>query len=226
MTSPATAGAAIEEIAALGPFFAVHTHPPGTEPPGSSGLWQPVSRPLLEARVSGVRDWLAAAGGQPSGAIEPRVAASVAHLGLAARLISPALAAAVLHGLVLAPRLADLRWQPVLGGPVPLSLPHDAFDGSPADPAPDRLADRLGRCLLDGPLRELADALAPFSVSPHILWGNTASAVNGAATMITAARPDLTARTRAITSLLLDHPHCGTRTPPHPTEPSGAAAAA
>jgi hypothetical protein len=203
---PATAGAVTEEIAALGPFFAVRTHPPGAEPSGSSGAWQPMSRLLLEARVSGVRDWLAAAGGQPPGAVEPRVAASVAHLGLAARLISPALAAAVLHGLVLAPRLADLRWQPVLGGPVPLSLPHDAFDGSPADPAPDRLADRLSRCLLDGPLRELADALAPFSVSPHILWGNTASAVNGAATMIAAARPDLTTRTRTITSLLLDRP--------------------
>ncbi|WP_405722268.1 (2Fe-2S)-binding protein [Streptomyces sp. NBC_01537] len=204
MTSPATAGAAFEEIAALGPFFAVRTHPPGTEP---SGPWEPMSRPLLEARVSAVRDWLAAAGGQPPGAIEPRVAASVAHLGLAARLVSPALAAAVLHGLVLAPRLADLRWQPVLGGPVPLSLPHDAFGtGSGSADPPARLADRLGRCLLDGPLRELADAMGPFSVSPHILRGNTASAVNGAATMLKAARPELTGRTVAITSLLLDGP--------------------
>jgi hypothetical protein len=209
MTGPATAGALIEEIAALGPFFAVRTHPPGIEPSGLSGPWQPMSRPLLEARVGAVRDWLAQAGGQPPGAVEARVAASVAHLGLAARLVSPALAAAVLHGLVLAPRLADLRWQPVLGGPVPLSLPHDAFgtgtDSNSADP-PARLADRLGRCLLDGPLGELADAMGPFSVSPHILWGNTASAVNGAANMITAARPELTARTRAITSLLLDRP--------------------
>jgi hypothetical protein len=212
MTSPATAGAVIDDIAALGLFFAVGTHPPGTEPSGPSGPsgpWQPMSRPLLEARVSAVRDWLAQAGGQPPGAVEPRVAASVAHLGLAARLVSPALAAAVLHGLVLAPRLADLRWQPVLGGPVPLSLPHDAFGSGSgtgsADP-PARLADQLGRCLLDGPVRELAEAMGPFSVSPHILRGNAASAVNGAATMITAARPELAARTRAITSLLLDRP--------------------
>jgi ferric iron reductase protein FhuF len=201
MTSSPTTSAAIEEIAALGPFFAVHTHPPGTEP---SGPWQPMSRPLLQARVSAVGEWLAAAGGQPPDAVEPRVAASVAHLGLAARLVSPALAAAVLHGRLLAPRLADLRWQPVLGGPVPVSLPHDALDGSPADPAPDRLADLLGSRLLDGALRELADAMEPFSVSPHILRGNTASAVNGAVTMLTAARPDLTARTRTITARLLD----------------------
>lgn len=48
--------------------------------------------------------------------------------------------------------------------------------------------------------------MRPFSVSPHILHGNTASAVNGAATMIIAARPDLTGRTGAIASLLLTHP--------------------
>ncbi|MEV6171709.1 (2Fe-2S)-binding protein [Streptomyces sp. NPDC051954] len=202
MTSPPTASAVIEEITALGPFFAVEAHPPGTEP---ADPWQPMSRPLLAARVTGVGDWLATAGGQPPGAVEVRVAASVAHLGLAARLISPALAAAVLHGLVLAPGLDDLRWRPVIGGPIPLSLPYDAFTAEPAD-SPPRLADELSSRLLDGALRELADTMAQFSVSRHILRGNTASAVNGAATMITAARPDLTARTRTLSSLLLQRP--------------------
>ncbi|KPI10596.1 FhuF/siderophore biosynthesis protein, C-terminal [Actinobacteria bacterium OK074] len=212
MTRSGTASAVIEEITALGPFFAVESHPSGTEP---SGPWQPVSRPLLEARVTGVGEWLAAAGGQPSGAVETRVAASVAHLGLAARLVSPALAAAVLHGLVLAPGLTELRWQPVLGGPVPLSLPDDAFAAGPAA-SPARLADELSGRLLNGALRELADAFAEFAVSRHILWGNTASAVNGAATMLVAARPDLTAPIRTLTALLLDRPplrDAGTMTP-------------
>ncbi|MFJ5104947.1 (2Fe-2S)-binding protein [Streptomyces sp. NPDC088554] len=202
MTGPFTAGAVTEEIAALGPFFAVQAHPSGTEP---SPPWQPMSRPLLEARVADVRDWLAVAGGRSPDAVELRVAASVAHLGLAARLVSPALAAAVLHGLVLAPALADARWQPATGGPAPLSLPDGAFAGESAL-SPTRLADELSSRLLDGPLRELADAVAEFSVSRHILWGNTASAVNGAATMITAARPDLTARTRTLIPLLLERP--------------------
>ncbi|OEU86904.1 hypothetical protein DB35_25275 [Streptomyces abyssalis] len=212
MTSPYTVRAVVEEVTALGPFFAVQAHPPGTEPPGP---WQPLSRPLLEARVTGVRDSLAAAGGQPPGAVETRVAASVAHLGLAARLVSPALAAAVLHGLVLASGLADLRWQPVIGGPGPLSLPGDAFTDGHAD-SPTGIADELSSRLLDGPLRELADAMAEFSVSRHILWGNTASAVNGAATMITSSRPELSARTRTLTSLLLERSplrEAGTTTP-------------
>ncbi|GHJ41506.1 (2Fe-2S)-binding protein [Streptomyces sp. TS71-3] len=215
MNSPTAVSALIEDVAELGPFFAVQVHPPGTEP---SGPWQQMSRPLLEERVSGVQEWLATAGGQPPGAVERRVAASVCHQGLAARLVSPALAAAVLHGLVLAPGLADSRWQLVIGGPVPLSLPEGAFAGG-STASPIQLAGELSRRLLDGPLRELADAMEAFSVSRHILWGNTASAVNGAATMITAARPDLTARTRTIISRLLDQPPLGDATE---TTPDGA----
>jgi hypothetical protein len=187
------------DVRGFGPFFALSTHPSGEEP---GGAWQSMSRSLLEARVTDVGGRLAAAGTLPSGAVEARVAASVAHLGLAARLVSPALAVAVLRGGVLAPRLADLRWQRVTGGPVPLSLPDDVFADRPAGP----LAEDLARRLLDGPLRELADLMGEFSLSRHILWGNTASAVNGAATMIAASRPHLAPRTRALAEHLFDLP--------------------
>ena len=145
---------------------------------------------------------LAAAGGQPPDAVEPRVAASVAHLGLAARLVSPALAAAVLHGRPLHYELAALRWQPALGGPVPVSLPDDALH--PPVASPGQLADTVARLLLDGPLAELACRVGALGVSPHILLGNTASAVNGAATALAAARPELAPCTHAFAALLLD----------------------
>ncbi|MFG1808010.1 (2Fe-2S)-binding protein [Streptomyces sp. NPDC049040] len=197
----AAPGAVIEEIAALGPFFAVSTHPAGAPP---AGPWASMTGPLLAERAAGVRAYLAAAGGQPQDAVEPRVAASVAHLGLAARLVSPALAAAVLHRRPLGYDLGAVRWQPALGGPVPVSLPDDAL--RPALPAPDRLADAVARLLLDGPLAELADHMGALGVSRHILLGNTASAVNGAATALAAARPELAARAHAFTALLLDRP--------------------
>jgi hypothetical protein len=191
----------IEEIAALGPFFGVRTHPVGEAPPLP---WQPMDERQLGERVTAVRGWLAAAGGQPTGSVELRVAASVAHLGLAARLVSPALAAAVLHRRPLSCDLGDLRWQPVLGGPVPLSLPADAF-GAPRTRKSDGPGLLLGR-LVDGPLAELARRFEQFGVSPHILLGNTASAVNGAATMIAAARPRLALRTAEFTASLLSRP--------------------
>ncbi|WP_329181889.1 (2Fe-2S)-binding protein [Streptomyces sp. NBC_01477] len=197
----AAPGAVIEEIAALGPFFAVSLHPAAAPP---AGPWQPMSGPLLAERAAGVRAYLAASGGQGPDAVEPRVAASVAHLGLAARLVSPALAAAVLYGRPLHYDLDAVRWQPALGGPVPVSLPDDAL--RPPVPAPDRLADAAAGHMLDGPLAELARRLGALGVSPHILLGNTASAVNGAATALSAARPELAARARAFAALLLDRP--------------------
>ncbi len=78
---------------------------------------------------------LAGRGGLPVDAVPLRVAVSVMHLGLAARLIAPAVAAAALGGL---PSLGldpgGLWWQDQLGGPVPLSVP--AARGSGGRPAP------------------------------------------------------------------------------------------
>ncbi|MYS20943.1 FhuF 2Fe-2S C-terminal domain-containing protein, partial [Streptomyces sp. DvalAA-14] len=162
------------------------------------------SAPLLGARATAVRQWLAAAGGQPPEAVEPRVAASVAHLGLAARLVSPALALAVLHARPLAFALDEVRWRPVLGGPVPLALPAAALGGPQRDP--DLLAEQLAAGLLAGPLEELAAAFARFGVSWHILRGNTASAVNGAALMLARARPERAARAREFAASLLARP--------------------
>ncbi|MET9359625.1 (2Fe-2S)-binding protein [Streptomyces sp. NPDC006632] len=200
MTTVPPTSAVIAEVTALGPFFSLSTHATGVPPVEP---WVAMSRPLIEARVTAVRQWLASAGHQSPDAVEVRVAASVTHLGLAARLLSPALAALVLHDRVLAFDLADVHWQPVLGGPVPLSLPATAVRA--ASPA----AEGLG-ALLDGPLAELSDAMRPFSLSSPILRGNLASALNGAATMIAAARPDLAARSRAAVGLALAGPAlCG-----------------
>ena len=80
-------------------------------------------------------------------------------------------------------------WQPELGGTFPLSA-HYRTDGSAA-------------AFVDGPLRTLTDA---FDVSAKVLWGNVASAINGAATMIATTRPELADRAASIAADLLDTP--------------------
>ncbi|MEU3374846.1 (2Fe-2S)-binding protein [Streptomyces sp. NPDC006660] len=191
---PAAAGAVIaSEVSALGPFFALGAHPVAAPP---AAPWQPMSAAAIGDRVSAVRDRLATAGGQRPDAVEARVAASVTHLGLAARLVSPALAAFVLRGASLTFALTEVYWQPVLGGPVPVSLPDTGFASASA--GPESLA-----AVIEGPLAELAATMGPFALSPHILRGNLASALNGAATMIAAARPALGARGRAAVAHLL-----------------------
>lgn len=208
-------------LAKLGPFFAVETVGGGGGEGGAGTAGWPSMAELAEpagaaggggalaARVAAVREVLAAGGGQPAEAVEERVAASVVHLGLVARLLSPYLALAVLYGQVPARlRLADLRWQPALGGPYPLALPlplPPAGEGDTPGAVTDlaAVADRFAAAVCGGALREVEAACARFRVTPHVLRGNTASAVNGAARMIAAARPDAAVRARELTGLLL-----------------------
>lgn len=202
MTRQLPGAAMPQRLAALGPFFAIDCHDDGPVLPP----WRPMAELLddtavLRERVAGVRTYLAAAGGQPLEAVEERVAASVTHLGLAARLVSPAFAVAVLDGAVLRYGLREARWQPVPGGMFPLSLPQQALE-----PVADQveLADRLGADLLDGPVRELSEALgAGFGVSARILHGNVASAVSGAAAAIARSAPQLAPGARELVAQLL-----------------------
>ncbi|GAA3092473.1 hypothetical protein JOF29_006985 [Kribbella aluminosa] len=183
----------LDRIAGLGPFFGVAQHTdPSPEPP-----WRRMSEivddpSVLEDRVAQTRAYLGAVSGQETEAIEVRVAASVTHLGLVARLISPALASAVLERRVPILALDQLHWQPILGGAFPLSLP----------PIPPAGGD-LYRELFDGPIPAIAQA---FQLSDHILTGNVASAVNGAATAMANADPTLADPARTLAAQLLATP--------------------
>jgi hypothetical protein len=203
------------DLAGLGPFFAVDAHPAGAEP---APPWRPgrelaePSGPLL-ARIESVRAALAERGGCPPGDIELRVAASVMHLGLTARLVSPALAALAGRGR-LDLRLDGLWWQDTAGGPVPLSVPDPGgAERSGAGPADDcrRLLDEV-----IAPVTEAVSGLVP--VSPRVLWGNVASAVNGAAGMVAAQRADLSEQAWAVAAAFFRSPRLGReRRPPGPS---------
>ncbi|MEU8782394.1 (2Fe-2S)-binding protein [Streptomyces sp. NPDC048637] len=206
MTEPSAAPKT--HLAALGPFCAFETHATGAEPVAP---WRKLSEVaqegsgVLRERVASVRASLAANSGRPPGAVEPRVAASVAHLGLVARVISPVLGLAALHGLPSRPLTRDdLWWGSALGGAFRLSLPREKV--TPVSGGGTRPAGAIAADMLAGPVRDLVDAFAPFSVSRRILWGNVASAVNGAATGITAAAPSLAQPARAAALAFLQQP--------------------
>lgn len=205
-----TSLSSLDDLAALGPFFAVDSHPAGAVP---EGPWRPVRELTrlpgpLARRVASVRTALADRGGRPPGEIELRVAASVAHLGLVARLVAPVLGAAV-TGHRVGARPDDLWWQDTLGGPVPLSLARGGAPGTPEMP-PHRFLDEV-----IAPVTRATRELVP--VSSRVLWGNVASGVNAAARQAAASRPDLAGSAwRAAGDWFASPPLDGERHPPGP----------
>jgi len=171
--SPAAVGAALADVARVGPYFSLDTDPSVAGDP----LWRPFTAlygRALPDQIAGVRARL--------GTTESRVAASLLFQGIAGRLWSPLLATAVEHGVV--PDLDPARtyWRAASPGPVLLAVP--SADGVAADAATVR------RVVIDRHLCPLVAAVrAVTPVAEGLLWGNAASALAGALTVLAQDRP-------------------------------------
>jgi FhuF 2Fe-2S C-terminal domain len=110
-----------------------------------------------------------------------RVAASIDFLGMAARVLSPALGWAATDGR--APLLEPdaIWWRPAVPGPMRLAMDVRSW------------RDASAAALLDDTVRPaIAPVLAAygtaFALSEQVLWGNVASALSGAAARLGTAR--------------------------------------
>ncbi|WP_329037680.1 (2Fe-2S)-binding protein [Streptomyces sp. NBC_01725] len=208
----------LAEVGSVGGFFALRTGELGgpAEPGAHARAYVPFAQIYagdiapLSARVDRVAAKL--------GAPERRIAASVAQLGLAARLWSIALGSAALHGEVPDLDPARLFWDPLgsspddlrLSGPRPLPAANGAA-GASVDGLAD-LAVAVRDVVQHGHLVPLAAALrADGRISPGLLWGNAGSALAGAVRELgawsrRAGRPEAGERAAAIGAALLTHP--------------------
>jgi ferric iron reductase protein FhuF len=211
MASASGSGGVLDELARLGPLFALDQHPAASLP---AAPWRPLDELFehsgaLAERVKGVRAALAAASGQDASDVAPRVAASMVQLGLTGRLVCPAVAVAAITGEVVGLDPGRMRWQPAPDGAIPLSVVEDVLpDGTARRPSdPDALAGALAASLLlAGPVAALIEASRPFGVSARVLWGNVASVVHGVPVLIAAVDPHLAMRTETLTTRLLHQP--------------------
>jgi len=193
-TGPNTSGSLSGDLAVFGPFFAIAIHAHHQPLPSP---WQPMSAliadtDVLAARVDRVRTVLADRAGRPPGLIDVRVAASVAHLGLVARLMAPRIGALALGQPPLSWSIEDLWWQDDLGGPYPLSI---AIEAGHRSPGPGWAVEAITDAISDR-----------YRVSRKVLWGNVGSTTNTAAELIRAARPDLTAQAHHEAATVLSDP--------------------
>jgi hypothetical protein len=173
---PVSSVEALRAAAAVGPYFVWEPWSDGTG-------WRPVTdltdRDVVAERVGAARTALSTMFGLPEDAVPARVIASVTFLGVASRLLSPPFAAMVLGGVLPAPRLGDLWWRPVPGGPWPIAYSGDGTAGD------------FPATIVDGLVTPILQAFRDrFVLSPRVLWGNVASALAGAAGMLADQRPD------------------------------------
>lgn len=163
------ADAALADVAGVGPFFAVEVRPDVAGDPG----WRPFTalcESALPGEIADVRSRL--------GVEETRVAASLLFQGVAGRLWSPVLATAALHRTV--PDLSPGRLYWRAGSPIRLAVAEAA--GRPAEAAAEVVLDRHL-----GPLAAAVRQVTP--VAEGLLWGNAASALAGALTVLAGRRP-------------------------------------
>ncbi|WP_141137581.1 (2Fe-2S)-binding protein [Blastococcus mobilis] len=196
MTVP-TAAQALAAAATLGPFSAVA----GVPGPGWVTWAALVDGGPLERRVVDVRAALAAGPGSPD--VDLRVAASLAHLGLVARLVSPLLGAALTSGVLPVAPPSGVHLRLAGRNPLPLTLPS-----AQAVPVADSaaLAAALDRCWLAPAVLPLSAAVAVRTgLSRSVLDGNAVSAVAGALRMAAAARPELVGPAAAALDEVLFH---------------------
>ncbi|RZT87746.1 FhuF-like iron-sulfur protein [Pseudonocardia sediminis] len=192
--APVDVTAALDDVAAVGPFFALPVLDGGGAEPFARLHADP--RPLSD-RIARVRQSLGS---------DERVAASIGFQGLVARLVSAPLAAVVLHAVL--PDLAGLSrrpggddpWAPGLTGAGGASTPDPAED-------PGGAAAVLGAELVDAQLAPLVEAVRGLvAVSGHVLWGNVASALAGSARVLDSARPGSRPALLGVLGALLEHP--------------------
>ncbi|WP_322621345.1 (2Fe-2S)-binding protein [Streptomyces acidicola] len=193
-------------LRALGGFFALRTGEPPNGP-------LPTLAQAYTARHTGGDEERFGARADPLGfrvrkvadsvrTPEARVAASLTHQGLVARLWAVALGSAALYDHVPDLDPALLRWDPDGAAPDELWLTEVRA----------RPADAIGEVVREGHLAPLAAALRErFRMSERLLRGNAGSALMGALRQLerwsaAGGRPDVRDRARGLAADLLAHP--------------------
>jgi iron complex transport system ATP-binding protein len=181
----------LAEVATISAYFELES---GPLEPG----WRPLADLLtdpgpLSDRVAEVAERLSTT--------ETRVAASIWFQGLAARLWSPVIGAAVTRELLVDLAPARSFWRPAPSGPLPLRVIHpEGWEITD----PDQVAGPLYRNVVTELLEPLAHTIQKITmIAPGLLWGNAASALAGTIQAIARRRPKLVARASALGRELL-----------------------
>jgi hypothetical protein len=188
----------LARTADLGEYFAL--------PAQNEGEWQELSLLLNPATiidfVDRTRNAIAAAAGCDTSSIPIRLAASSFQLGIAARLLSPAIGAATCFGAVPVVTAESVKWQADAHHSPRFGMTTlEWVDAETVTVAAGVISASVLTAIL-GPLNEtLRSATA---LSSRVTWGNVISAANGAVTVLAMSQPQHESRGRALVRALMD----------------------
>ncbi|MFN6551662.1 (2Fe-2S)-binding protein [Mycolicibacterium septicum] len=195
-----------DPIAALGEFFALPAADPAT--------WRPIrslcgDQAAVHEYTMRTRAATAVGFGIDETDVPVKAAASSVHLSITARLLSPVVGAAACLGTVPLLTLDSLFWQPDSSHRPALGT---AGAQSVTETDPNRAATVIAGSLIGDVLSLLNDTMRlAGTLSPQVMWGNIASAANGAVTVLAQTRPDAQTRGRdLIDALIATEPLRGT----------------
>lgn len=198
----------LEDVGRVNMFFDVRTFGVEADPPRQG--WEAVSvlgsspgGERVSEEVRRVRAQLGALSGGGAEDVEWRVGASLFHQGLASRLLSPVLAAALCHGVRL--RAAHFLFEPGRSGPLALRTAQTRAE--PILRSPAEVAGWVEDTVVGRVLAGVEEALTGIGrISPGLLRGNTAAALAGAARALGGARPEQRAGAEEVVRLVLERP--------------------
>lgn len=201
--SPAAPGAGgrnddlLTRTAELGEYFTLTDE--------TTGDWQEI--PLLfdlatvAEYVDRTRYAISGSSGCTPQRIPLRVAASSFQLGIAARLMSPALGAATTLGMVPLLNRDSVRWQMTPNHSPRFTVTHLKWI---AGTTPASSAAAISASLISDIMRPLCDTLQTVTgLSAKVMWGNVVSAANGAVTVLAMSRPQHEGRGRNLVEALM-----------------------
>lgn len=185
----------LAELATLGGYFTLPTGVAGQ----SRCLSELFTDDAILDHIGRTRAAIASSTGCASDRIPVRMAASSFQLGVAARLLSPAIGSALCVAAIPVLDHRSVRWQPSEGHAPQFTVTET--DWIPVTPATSAqvISESVIPALTD--LGARLDRLV--SLSPRITLGNLTSAANGAVTVLAMSRPQLEAAGRALVSALL-----------------------
>lgn len=188
-----------KSLTGIGGFFTWAASPGGDLVP----LREALVAPALPRRFAAMREALASSTGQDRGSVDERIAVSAVQVGLVSRMWSVALAAAALHGWV-----PDLSTEVLACGqghrnPVPLATVAPA--GGRRVNGPVEAAEAVADLVLGASVGDITAACADLGhTSRQVLVSNAASALVGAARVLSTHRPEVAEVAGATVFALLD----------------------